>query len=92
MSPTSLLVQLENLPNIGPRIAGDLRRLGINYPTMLVGRDPLATYRALTAVEGARHDRCVFYTLLTVENFLATDAATPWWQFVTRGQAILQRV
>ncbi len=86
MSPTSLPVQLENLPNIGPSIAGDLRRLGINYPTMLVGRDPLA------AARGARHDPCVLYTLLTVENFLATEAPRPWWQFTARDQAMLQRV
>ncbi len=92
MSPTSLPVQLEDLPNIGPRIAGDLRRLGINYPTMLVGRDPRATYRALAAVQGRRHDPCVLYTLMAVENFLATDTPKPWWQFVARGQAILQRV
>ncbi len=92
MSPTSLPAQLEDLPNIGPSIAGDLRLLGINYPTMLVGRDPLETYLALATVKGRRHDPCVFYTLLAVQDFLNTGTATPWGQFTARGQAILQRV
>lgn len=92
MSPTSLPLQLEDLPNIGPSIAGDLRLLGINYPTMLVGRDPLETYRAIEAVYGTRQDPCVFYQLLAVQDFLDSGISTPWWQFTARGQAILQRV
>ncbi len=92
MSPTSLPVQLEDLPNIGPRIAGDLRRLGIDGLVSLSDRDPLETYLALATVQGEHHDPCVFYTLLVVQDFLNTGTATPWWQFVARGQAILQRV
>ena len=39
--------QLEQLPNIGPSIAGDLRRLGIQHPAELARHDALALYRAL---------------------------------------------
>ncbi len=92
MSPTSFPAQLMDLPNIGPQIAGDLRRLGIDGPVSLSDRDPLETYLALATVQGESHDPCVFYTLLGGENFLAADAPKPWWQFTARGQAMLQRV
>ncbi len=92
MSPTSLPVQLEDLPNIGPRIAGDLRRLRVDGPVAISDRDPLETYLALATVKGRRHDPCVFYTLLAVQDFLNKGTATPWGQFTARGQAILQRV
>ena len=38
---------LEQLPNIGPSIAADLRSLGILHPQELVGRDAYALYQAL---------------------------------------------
>ena len=32
------IARLEDIPNVGPSIAGDLRRLGITAPADLVGR------------------------------------------------------
>jgi hypothetical protein len=34
------VARLEDIPNIGPTIAADLRRLGIEAPAELPGRDP----------------------------------------------------
>ena len=34
------LAHLEDIPNIGPAIAADLRQLGITSPAELPGRDP----------------------------------------------------
>ena len=31
---------LEDIPNVGPAVAADLRRLGITAPADLLGRDP----------------------------------------------------
>jgi Pathogenicity locus len=44
----SATARLENLPNIGTSIAGDLRGLGIHSPAELVTHDPLATYLRLS--------------------------------------------
>ena len=51
--------RLEDLPNIGPSIAADLRLLGINAPAQLAKRDPLKTYLALGPTMAQRHDPCV---------------------------------
>jgi predicted GIY-YIG superfamily endonuclease len=34
------VARLEDIPNVGPAVAGDLRQLGIATPAGLPGRDP----------------------------------------------------
>ena len=41
--------RLEDIPNVGARVAGLLRRLDITAPDALVGRDPWAMYAELNA-------------------------------------------
>jgi predicted flap endonuclease-1-like 5' DNA nuclease len=43
---------LEQLPNIGPSLAADLRRLGIRHPAELKNRDPFQLYQALCRARG----------------------------------------
>ncbi len=47
-------VHLEDLPNVGPSLAADLRRVGVSRPQDLRGRKPIALYRALCEVSGGR--------------------------------------
>jgi predicted flap endonuclease-1-like 5' DNA nuclease len=37
-----VVATLEDIPNVGPAVAADLRRLGITAPADLLGRDPYA--------------------------------------------------
>ncbi|MES2506648.1 MAG: helix-hairpin-helix domain-containing protein [Verrucomicrobiota bacterium] len=83
--------RLEDLPNIGRKLAADLRRIGIAQPQDLVGRDPLAMFHELAPVMGHRHDPCVFYTLLAVRHFLQHSEALGWWKFTLEGKEILRR-
>jgi len=71
--------RLEDLPNIGPSIAGDLRRLGIATPRELRGRDPLGLYRALCRATGTRQDPCVLDTFIAAVRFAEGGPALPWW-------------
>ncbi|MGH8493320.1 MAG: helix-hairpin-helix domain-containing protein [Moraxellaceae bacterium] len=81
---------LEDLPNIGPSIAADLRRLGIATPAELARRDALAVYLALGRTMAERHDPCVLYTLLAAQHFLDTGEARKWWTFTEAGKALLK--
>ena len=56
--------RLEQLPNIGPAIAADLRRIGIERPADLRGQDPYALYRRLCEASGQRQDPCVLDTFM----------------------------
>lgn len=84
------IVRLEELPNIGNRIAADLKAIGIETATALQGRAPMEVFHALREVMGARHDPCVLYTLLSVEHFFRTTEKRPWWEFTEKGKLELK--
>ncbi len=85
--------RLEDIPNIGPALAEDLRGIGITTPRQLKGKDGLALYRKLNKATSARHDPCVADTFLAAVHFMDTGEALPWWHFTPqRKQALLRRV
>lgn len=90
MQPSSSVPELEDLPNIGKRIASDLRTLGIRKPSDLALREPITVYKDLEGPMGKRHDPCVLYTLLAAEHYLFTSEALPWWKFKESGRLLLQ--
>jgi len=73
--------RLEQLPNVGPALAADLRLLGIAHPRELAGRDAFALYLALCRASGRRQDPCVLDTFLAVTDFMAGAAPRPWWAY-----------
>jgi hypothetical protein len=80
---------LEQLPNVGPAMAADLRLLGIQAPQALRGRDGLQLYRALCSVTGQRHDPCVLDTLLAVVDFMNGAPPAPWWAYTQQRKAMV---
>ena len=78
---------LEQLPNIGPAIAADLRSIGIAEPGDLVACDAMALYRALCARSGRRQDPCVLDTFMAAVDFMQGAAAAPWWRYTAQRKA-----
>jgi len=74
-------LRLEQLPNIGPSLAADLRRIGIERPADLVGQDAYVLYRRLCQVSGQRQDPCVLDTFLAATDFMRGAVAAPWWKY-----------
>ena len=75
------VARLEDLPNVGPAVAADLRAIGITRPAQLAGRDPYALYEALNRHTGVRHDPCVLDTFIAVVRFVEGAPAKPWWAY-----------
>jgi hypothetical protein len=73
--------KLEQLPNVGPAMAGDLRLLGIQHPEQLRGRDAFALYRQLERATGHRQDPCVLDTFMAIVDFMGGAAPKPWWAY-----------
>lgn len=71
--------RLEDLPNIGPAMAGDLRLLGIAAPAELAGHDPFSLYQSLCRRTGVRQDPCVLDTFIAAVRFAQGGPALPWW-------------
>jgi hypothetical protein len=76
----STLTDLEQVPNVGPAVAGYLRRAGVARPADLVGRDPYATFEELCRVTGHRLDPSLLDTLIAAVCFMAGEEAKPWWK------------
>ncbi len=72
---------LEELPNVGRSIAGDLRLIGISKPRQLRGRDPYKLYKRLCRITGKRQDPCVLDTFISVVRFMDGEPARPWWHY-----------
>jgi DNA transformation protein len=83
---------LEDLPNIGPAIAADLRRLGIDQPDELKGRNPYALYARLNRVTGLRHDPCLLDAFISAVRFVDGGPARPWWSYTAERKKTLARI
>ena len=75
---------LEQLPNIGPSLAADLRLLGVVHPQTLATQEPFALYQALCARTGKRQDPCVLDTFMAITDFMRGAAAAPWWAYTAQ--------
>lgn len=73
--------RLEQLPNIGPALAADLRLIGIRHPQDLRGRDPFVLYQTLCERTGRRQDPCVLDTFMAATDFMHGGAPAPWWRY-----------
>ena len=77
-------LRLEQLPNIGPALAADLRLLGIRQPQDLRCRDPFVLYQNLCAKTGRRQDPCVLDTFMAAIDFMRGAAPSPWWHYTAQ--------
>ncbi len=83
------VARLEDLPNVGPSIAGDLRGIGVSLPSDLPGRDPYALYDALCAATGIRHDPCVLDVFISAVRFMEGAPAHTWWHYTAERKRTL---
>ncbi|KAB2891681.1 MAG: mitomycin resistance protein [Desulfobulbaceae bacterium] len=80
---------LTDIPNVGPATARDLRRLGIEEPEQLRGRDPFQLYDSLCSLTGRRHDPCVIDVFIAAVRFIEGAPARPWWEYTAERKAIV---
>ncbi len=85
-------LHLEQLPNIGPALAADLRLIGIERPGDLIGQDAFSLYRRLCERTGQRHDPCVLDTFMAAADFMHGAPAAPWWHYTPQRKALFGAV
>jgi hypothetical protein len=79
---------LEQLPNIGPSLAANLRLIGVHAPRDLRGRDAFVLYQRLNAATGARNDPCVLDTFMAAVDFMNGAAPAPWWTYTAQRKVL----
>jgi hypothetical protein len=85
------LTHLEQIPNVGPAVAADLRLLGVTQPEDLQGRDPYAMYDELCRVTGQRHDPCLLDAFIAAVRFMDGEPARAWWSYTAERKRELER-
>jgi hypothetical protein len=73
--------RLTSMPNVGPAIAGKLRRLGATRPEDLRGQDAETLFERLCALDGRRHDPCLLDTFTAAVAYAEGGPPRPWWEF-----------
>jgi len=81
------VVRLQEIPNVGPRMAADLIKLGVTSLEDVAGRDPDEMYHELCAIDAKRHDPCVRDIFAAVVSHAEGDPARPWWEFTPERKA-----
>jgi hypothetical protein len=74
-------MDLEAIPNIGPAVAADLRRLGIQIPADLKGQDPYILFQQLCGQTDVMYDPCLLDTFIAATRFMAGEPPQPWWRY-----------
>jgi Pathogenicity locus len=77
--------ELQQIPGVGPSIAGDLQGIGIARIQDLKGKSPQALYDQLCAVTGLKHDRCILYVFRCAVYYASHAKHDPeklkWWNW-----------
>lgn len=80
--------RLEALPNVGKAIAADFRRIGIDHPKKLIGKDPVELYNKLCTISGKKQDSCVLDVFMSVVHFMNGGDPLPWWSFTKKRKSL----
>jgi hypothetical protein len=83
------IARLEDIPNVGPAIAADMRRLGIMTPSELPGRDPYTMHDDLCRITGQRHDPCLLDTFIATIRYMEGGPKKPWWKYTAERKRVL---
>ena len=75
------ITDLQQIPNVGPAIASDMRLIGVQSPQDLLGKDPYKMYKNLCDTTGERHDPCVIDVFIAAVRYMGGEPATPWWKY-----------
>jgi nucleotidyltransferase/DNA polymerase involved in DNA repair len=76
-----MATDLTSLPNIGPKVAAKLQRLGVETPQDLRNQDGEELFERLCAMDGQRHDPCLLDTFVAAVDHANGAPARPWWEY-----------
>ena len=73
--------ELLALPNVGPSIREDLRRLGVNSLATLAEQDADELYVRIGRLAGRFHDPCLWDTFAAIIDMAKGGPPVAWWTY-----------
>ncbi|GIT97911.1 helix-hairpin-helix domain-containing protein [Sulfurovum sp. TSL1] len=83
--------KLEQLPNIGKKMANYLEIADIKTPQSLIGKNAFDLYNKLCDKTGKQFDPCVIDVFISVIDFMEGGEASPWWKFTDERKKYLKK-
>ena len=80
--------KLEELPNIGKKMAYYLEIINIKSPQSLIGKDAFELYEKLCEKTGKNCDPCVIDVFMSAIDFMEGGKPTVWWKFTSKRKRI----
>ena len=81
------VARLQEIPNVGPKMAAGLLKLGVTSLEDAAGGDPDEMYNELCAIDAKRHDPCVRDVFAAVVSYADGGPARLWWEFTPERKA-----
>lgn len=81
-----------DLPNVGPAIERDLKKLGLKTPADLQKQDAFLLYKKMCKLSGRREDPCVLDTYLSIVDFANGAPARPWWWYTKKRKKLYPNI
>ena len=81
--------KLEELPNIGKKMANYLEVANITTPQSLIGKDAFALYDELCKKTDKTFDPCVIDIFMSAIDFMEGGEPRAWWKFTNERKRTL---
>ena len=81
--------KLEELPNIGKKMAYYLEIIDIKSPQSLIGKDAFELHEKLCEKTDKNFDPCVIDIFMSVIDFMEGGEPRAWWKFTSRRKELI---
>ena len=79
--------RLQKIPNVGPKGASYLIRLGVTRLEDAAGLDPYGLYQELCILDDKQLHPCWMDVFVAVVSYANGEPARPWWEFTPQRKA-----
>jgi pathogenicity locus Cdd1 protein len=83
------IINLNDIPNVGPATIRYLNIIGINTPFELIGQNPISMYFELCSITNKQFDPCLADVFISAVRFMEGAPPRDWWHYTHERKKIL---
>ena len=75
------IIELKEIPNVGPATIRYLNIIGVNIPFEMVGQDPYSLFEKLCQTTGKQFDPCLLDVFISAVKYMEGAPKKMWWEY-----------
>jgi len=95
MNPAKIIREkvekLTDLPNVGKKVAHDLKSVGLTHPDQLIGVDPYELYVVFCKAFEEKQDPCMLDVLMSITDFMNGNRPRVWWEYTPERKKLYEK-